>query len=501
MQRPAKTPPFDGPGLMRGRGLILAAPSSGSGKTLVTAGLLRLMRERGIRVAAAKAGPDYIDPTFHAAASGGVSINLDPWAMRPGTLAGLVGMLEAGADIVLCEGVMGLFDGTGTDGEEGSTAALARLTGWPVVLVVDARGQGASAAALVGGFARHDPELPLAGVIFNRVAGPRHRALLERAMARHLPDIACLGAVARCPELILPERHLGLVPAGERAAAETVIARAALAVAAGLDIDRLVSFARSASVSLTLPRKRGREGWGLGMGEAVVGDRPAISGASPHPNPPPLAGEGTGGRFDAEPLPPLGQRIAIARDDAFVFLYPAVLEGWRRAGAELTFFSPLADETPDPAADAVYLPGGYPELHAGRLAASGHFAEALRRAASAGAAIYGECGGYMALGESLVDGEGRAHPMAGLLPLRTSFAKPRLHLGYRAATLIGAGPLGPAGARFRGHEFHYATTLAAGAAAPLFALADSAGCDLGASGLRHGSVMGSFIHLIDRAED
>ena len=174
---------------MRGRGLILAAPASGSGKTLVTAGLLRHLRQRGIRVAAAKAGPDYIDPTFHETASGGVCFNLDPWAMRPATLAGLVGALEAAADIVLCEGVMGLFDGTGPDGEAGSTAALARLTGWPVVLVVDARHQGASVAALVAGFARHDPKLPLAGVIFNRVAGPRHRAILEAAMARHLPEL------------------------------------------------------------------------------------------------------------------------------------------------------------------------------------------------------------------------------------------------------------------------------------------------------------------------
>src|SRR5216683_3336870 len=168
---------------MRGRGLILAAPESGSGKTLVTTGLLRHLRERGVRVAAAKAGPDYIDPTFHEAASGGVCLNLDVWAMRPATLAGLVGALEAAADIVLCEGVMGLFDGTGPDGETGSTAALARLTGWPVVLVVDARRQGASVAALVAGFARHDPDVPLAGVIFDRVGGPRHREILAAAMA------------------------------------------------------------------------------------------------------------------------------------------------------------------------------------------------------------------------------------------------------------------------------------------------------------------------------
>src|SRR5207253_5371053 len=183
---------------------------------------------------------------------------------------------------------MGLFDGTGPDGETGSTASLARLTGWPVVLVVDARHQGASVAALVAGFARHDPKLPLAGVIFNRVAGPRHRALLEAAMVRHLPDLPCLGAVPQDPELVLPERHLGLVPAGEHATAETVIARAAAAVEAGLDLDRLVALARTAGVS------------------------PACA-ASP------------------ASLPPLGRRIAVARDDAFVFAYPAVLEGWRRA--------------------------------------------------------------------------------------------------------------------------------------------------------------------------
>jgi cobyrinic acid a,c-diamide synthase len=439
----------------RGRGLILAAPGSGSGKTLLTSGLLRLLRDRGMRVAAAKAGPDYIDPTFHAAAGGGASLNLDIWAMRPSTLGGLVGALEAVADIVLCEGVMGLFDGTGPDGETGSTAELARLTGWPVVLVVDARHQGASAAALVAGFARHDPELSLAGVIFNRVAGPRHRALLERAMARHLPDLPCLGTVIEDPDLVLPERHLGLVPAGEAVAAEAIIARAAQAVAAGLDIDRLGALARPTRLA---------------------------------------------GAERLAPLPPLGQRIEIARDDAFRFIYPAILEGWRGQGAELSFFSPLADESPGPAADAVYLPGGYPELHAGRLAAAARFLAGLHRAAASGAAVYGECGGYMVLGEGLTDGAGHAHRMAGLLPLGTSFAERRLHLGYRAATLLADGPLGAAGTRFRGHEFHYATTVSAAGDAPLFALSDGSGIELGASGLRRDSVVGSFIHLIDRAE-
>ena len=483
---------------MRGRGLILAAAASGSGKTLVTAGLLRHLRDRGWRVAAAKAGPDYIDPTFHAAASGGVCRNLVLWAMRPATLAGFVGALETTGDIVLCEGVMGLFDGTGPDGETGSTAALARVTGWPVLLVVDARHQGASAAALVAGFARHDAALPLAGVVFNRVAGPRHRAVLEAAMARHLPELPCLGAVLHDPELMLPERHLGLVPAGERAAAEAVIACAARAVAAGLDIDRLAALARRSVMDRPLPRRRGREGWGLEAGQADGGDSRVSSSLCPHPNRPPLTGEGT-----IAPLPPLGAHIAVARDDAFVFAYPAVLEGWRRQGAELSFFSPLADAMPNPAADAIYLPGGYPELHAGRLAAARRFVAGLRRAAMAGTAIYGECGGYMVLGEALTDSEGRVHRMAGLLPLATSFAERRLHLGYRGASLLGDGVLGPEGARFRGHEFHYATTVSAGGAAaePLFGLADASGNDLGASGLRQGPVAGSFIHLIDRAAD
>ena len=440
---------------MAGRGLILAAPASGSGKTLMVAGLLRHFRRRGMRIAAAKAGPDYIDPTFHTAASGAPCINLDVWAMRPATIAGLVGGLEADAELVLCEGVMGLFDGTGPDGETGSTAALAHCTGWPVVLVVDARGQGASAAALIAGFARHDPALPLAGVIFNRVAGPRHRAMLEAALARYLPGLRCLGCMPQQAELALPERHLGLVPAGEGGESEAVIDRAAAMVESALDIAGLVE--------LALPSSLGRP------------VRTVL-------------------------LPALGQRIAVARDDAFLFAYPAVLEGWRREGVVLSFFSPLADEPPDPNADAVYLPGGYPELHAGRLAAAGDFLAGLRVAAAAGKPVYGECGGYMVLGEALTDADGRTHRTAGLLSLVTSFAERRLHLGYRRLTLLQDGPLGPAGAPFRGHEFHYATTISASGDRALFDVTDTWGTNLGTAGLRRGSVSGSFLHLIDRED-
>jgi cobyrinic acid a,c-diamide synthase len=440
---------------MQARGLILAAPASGSGKTLVTAGLLRHLRRRGVRVAAAKAGPDFIDPTFHALASGAPCINLDPWAMRPEAFAGLVAGLEASAEIVLCEGVMGLFDGTGADGEAGSTADLAQLTGWPVVLVVDARGQGASVAALLRGFARHRPELPLAGVIFNRVASERHRALLAGAVRRHLPGLAILGALPADTALALPSRHLGLVPAGEIGEPERVIERAAERVGASLDIDRLLAMDRPSTLSR----------------EVVT---PGI--------------------------PPLGRRIAVAHDAAFCFIYPALLDGWRRHGADLTFFSPLADESPDPAADAVYLPGGYPELWPGRIAAADVFFAGLRRAAAGRTPIYGECGGYMVLGEALIDANGHSHSMAGLLPVVSNFSERRLSLGYRCATLLADGPLGRIGSGFRGHEFHYATIAQQESGERLWSIADAAGTDLGMSGLRRDLVFGSFLHLIDQSD-
>jgi cobyrinic acid a,c-diamide synthase len=433
-------------------GLIIAAPASGSGKTLVTAGLLRCLRRRGMRVAAAKAGPDFVDPTFHALASGATCRNLDAWAMREATLAATVARLEAAGEIVLCEGVMGLFDGTEADGESGSTAELARATGWPIVLVVDVRGQGASVAALLRGFVGHRKDAVPAAVIFNRVAGERHKRVLETAVARHLPDLVLLGALPADPALTLPARHLGLVPAAEHGAAEALIDRAAAATGTALDIDRMVALARPS-----------------GLGSA--GESAAVA--------------------------PLGRHIAVARDEAFCFAYPTLLEGWRQAGAAIAFFSPLANETPDAQADAVYLPGGYPELWAGRIGAADACFAGLARAAAVGKPVYGECGGYMVLGEALIDAAGKRHRMAGLLPLVSSFAERRLSLGYRHMALVADGPLGPAGTGFRGHEFHYTTVRSEGAADRLWSAADAAGADLGASGLRRGPVFGSFFHLID----
>ncbi len=433
------------------RGLIIAAPRSGSGKTIVTLGLLRALRNTGIRVAAAKAGPDYIDPTYLAAAAGVACRNLDAWAMRPATIAAQIDALARDAELIICEGVMGLFDGAGKAGT-GSTADLAALTGWPVILVVDAEGQGASIAALVEGFVGHRRDIAIAGVILNRVASERHAAILRDSLSRALPELACFGMLPRNAELALPSRHLGLVPAGERPTLDGFLAQTAALIGQHIDRDALVATAQPSRL-------------------------PAAASVT---------------------LPPLGQRIAIARDDAFLFTYPAILAAWHGAGAELSFFSPLADQAPRTDADAIYLPGGYPELFAARLAGNRHFLGGLRDAAAQRTTIYGECGGYMVLGQTLTDAEGKPHDMAGLLPVATSFAARKLHLGYRQVSLGPDTPLGPEGSAFRGHEFHYANIVSEDAGPPLFAARDADGESLGAVGRIAGSVMGSFIHLIDR---
>ena len=435
-------------------GLVLAAPSSGGGKTTLTLALLRLLRNAGRAVAPVKVGPDYIDPAFHAAASGRSCHNLDVWAMRPETVAELAWRAGARAELVLAEGVMGLFDGGA--GRCGATAGLALVTGWPVVLIVDVRGQAGSAAAVIHGFHSFLPELPLAGVIFNQVGGDKHEALLREASAPL--GVPVLGAVRRHADLALPDRHLGLVQAAEHPDLEAFLDGAAAVIGREVDVPALTALAQP----LRLPRPA---------------TAPAIH------------------------LPPPGQRLAIARDPAFAFAYDWLLESWRIAGAELLPFSPLSDQGPAADADAVYLPGGYPELHAGRLAGNRRFLDGLRAAAGAGKAVYGECGGYMVLGQGLIDADGERHAMAGLLALESSFARRRLHLGYRQVRLAEDTPLGPAGTSFRGHEFHFATVCNGPASRPLFLCHDAGGAACPPAGERCGAVFGSFIHLIDRTPD
>lgn len=451
--------------------MIFAAPASGSGKTIVTLALLRAFARAGMRVASAKIGPDYIDPAYHRAASSAPCLNLDSWAMRPGAFSALVRQLSDNAALILCEGVMGLFDGArqkpGDQTSNGSTADVAARTGWPVVLVVDARGQAQSAAALIEGFVRHRRDINVTGIIFNRVSSERHAHMLRDAAAR--TGVTVLGCLPRDPALILPERHLGLVQAGEHDSLEAFLNGAARIATDAIDLDALRALARPAH-----------------------GPSTAISPNSPEPNAPGLNSPGPA---------PLGQTIAIARDDAFAFTYSALLDQWRAMGAAVRFFSPLNDDAPDADADAIYLPGGYPELHAGRLAGNEGFLAGLRRAATRGAAVYGECGGYMVLGETMMSADGETHRMSGLLPLRTSFAKPGLHLGYRHAQTLVATPLGAVGARFTGHEFHYATIVEEGPGPALFRVADASGGARANAGLAIGTVAGSFVHLIDRAPD
>ena len=400
-------------------GLMISAPASGTGKTTL------MFRAQGIAVQPFKSGPDYIDPAFHTAASGRASFNLDSWSMERTIIDGLVGN-ALGADLILAEGSMGLFDGVAIPGAcgNGASADIAAHFGWPVVLVLDVSGAAQSVAATARGFRDMRPDVQLAGVVLNRVASPE-----------------------------LPERHLGLVQAGEQENLPEILADTAEFVSTHVDLDAL----RTAA-------------YGKRDGAA----RPAR-------------------------IPPPGQRIALAQDNAFAFVYPHLLAGWRAAGAEVLPFSPLQNQAPDPSADVCWLPGGYPELHAGKLAAADQFRTGLAKFVQSHP-VHGECGGYMAMGAGLVDKDGVRHRMAGLLGLETSFAKRKMHLGYRNAELNAAIPGQTIRARLRGHEFHYATILEE-PDAPLARITDSNGLEVPEAGSVRkfdsgGVATGTFFHMI-----
>ncbi|MFC3123557.1 cobyrinate a,c-diamide synthase [Pseudoroseomonas globiformis] len=436
------------------RGLVVGAPRSGSGKSTLTLALLAAFRRRGLAVAAAKSGPDYIDPAFHEVACARPSPNLDSWAMPPALLGAVAAGAARDQALLLVESAMGLFDGAGDEaGRQGSAADLAARFGWPVLLLLDVSGQSQSAAAMARGFASHHPGVRVAGVVLNRVASERHRAGATEAIAA--TGLPVWGALPRDTGITLPERHLGLVQARELGTLPDLLTRLAELAEAHLDLNAIL--------------------------EAGGGTVPAT----------------TTGRAPA--LPPPGQRIAIAEDAAFSFLYPHLLAGWRQAGAEIHRFSPLADEVPPEHCDACWLPGGYPELHAARLASAGRFLAGLRRFAET-RPVHGECGGFMLLGQELEDAEGTRHAMAGLLGHETSFARRKMNLGYREAVLLADGVMGRAGQVLRGHEFHYARLTKSGRDAPLAELRDARGTVLGPAGGRRGQVSGSFFHAIARQD-
>ncbi|MBL4740794.1 MAG: cobyrinate a,c-diamide synthase [Sneathiella sp.] len=431
--------------------LLIAAPASGSGKTTITLALLRAFKRRQIKISSFKVGPDYIDPVFHGLASGRPCFNLDPWAMQPATLQRAASTAASGSDLLIGEGVMGLFDGA--QNGQGSTADLAHQLNIPIILVVDAKGQAASVGALIHGFNNFRENTKIAGVIFNSVGSNNHKKMLGKAATAL--GIPVLAYIPRSESLILMHRHLGLVQARERQDIEAFLDGAADIIEANADLDKIQAIARPS-------------------------------------------------RFNSEtqkstPLP--GTHIAIARDDAFAFCYPHFIEDWKNSGAVISFFSPLKDEAPAEEADFIYLPGGYPELHAERLSAATNFKAKITLASKQGISIYGECGGFMTLGKSITDATGTSYPMLNLLPVATSFEKPKLHLGYRNVELMADSFLGPKGRTFKAHEFHYASLTSTENTHPLFSMKNALGEPLPAAGLVKSNVAGSFIHLIDRADN
>jgi cobyrinic acid a,c-diamide synthase len=426
-------------------GLIVAAPSSGSGKTLITMGLLGALKNRGVNAASAKTGPDYIDASFHALTTGVTASNLDPWAMSAAQLKSRADVAANGADLLLIEGVMGLFDGAVSG--NGSTADLAAALNLPVILVVDVGSMAQSIAAVVHGFSTLRQDIKVAGVILNRVASERHEQMLKSALEPL--DVAYLGALGRDDELNIPSRHLGLTLPQDFAAAKAVASTSTNRIEKNIDLDKLQSIAEP--IHQTSEPKR---------------------------------------------LSPLGQHMAIARDQAFAFIYPHFLSDWQAQGAQLSFFSPIDDQAPDQSADAIFLPGGYPELHAEKLSNAAHFANGMRAAADANKLIYGECGGYMVLGQSLTNKQGQTHKMLGLLPQSSKIDRPRRQLGYRQLTHKSTLPWTQ---NLRGHEFHYSTQSGA-VSDPLFDATDAQGNPVAPMGCVQRRTMGSYAHIIEQVE-
>ncbi|MGB9887599.1 MAG: cobyrinate a,c-diamide synthase [Moorellales bacterium] len=432
--------------------VAIAGVKSGVGKTTIATGIMAALARRGLTVQGFKVGPDYIDPTYHTAATGRVSRNLDTFLLGPEAVRESFFRACRGADLAIVEGVMGLFDGREGSGE-GSTAEICRLLGLPVVLVVDASSLGQSAAALVWGYSRFDPGLEVVGVILNRVAGPRHAALLKEAV-EGATGIPVVGSLGREESLTLPSRHLGLVPAVEEEELARASRRLGEVVSDQVDLDRLVRLAQDA--------------------------RPLNSPASfvfpPEPGGPKVV-------------------IALARDRAFHFYYQDTLELLEALGAELVPFSPLETPKLPPGAAGVYIGGGFPEVFLEALAANRTLKADLRRAVAMGMPVYAECGGLMYLCREVRGPEGDSWPMAGVIPAVCRMEGRLVGLGYREAEALRSNLLFAAGSLVRGHEFHYSRLEPEG---PNFCwayrLRDGSG-RLRLDGYARGSLLASYLHL------
>jgi cobyrinic acid a,c-diamide synthase len=426
--------------------LVIAATRSGDGKTTVATGLMAALRARGLAVAPHKVGPDYIDPGYHAAATGRPGRNLDPFLAGEDLVAPLFLHSARGADVSVVEGVMGLFDGAAGRGDFASTAHVARLLGAPVVLVVSAAGAGRSIAATVHGFARFDSRVPLAGVVLNQVSTPRHEAILREALAPS--GLPVLGALPADAGLRAPSRHLGLVPAAERAAeVDDWLPRLRDLAARHLDLDRLLALAQSA---------------------------PDLPGRPWSPDDAVAPGLGSGRR----------PRIAVAGGRAFTFGYAEHRELLEAAGAEVAEFDPLAAERLPAGSDALIVGGGFPEVYAAGLAANAALRAEVRERAAGGMPVVAECAGLLWLGSSL---DGREQ--CGVLPAAARMTG-RLTLGYREAVALCGSPLAPAGTTVRAHEFHRTVSEPASGASPAWRLSDGS-----VQGWASGQILASYLHL------
>jgi len=432
--------------------LIIAGTASAVGKTTVATGLMAALTRRGVSVGPAKVGPDFIDPGYHALATGRPGRNLDAWICGTDAIVGLAARASQGCQVLVVEGVMGLFDGSGDpEGPSASTAQVAALLDAPVVLVVDAAAMSGSVAALVTGFTRFDPAVTVAGVVLNRVGSDGHEAVLRDALTP--TAIPVLGCLRRNPQLSWRDRHLGLVPVVEDPSAlRRSLDRLATAVEAQCDVDGLLAVARSAA-PLSVPTTAG------GPGEA-------------HPN------SGAAATAASRAV------VAVAGGKAFSFYYRDNLEALEQAGAELVAFDPAEDRQLPPEATALYLGGGFPEVYAGALAANRPMCNDLRQRVRAGLPTWAECGGLLLLAESL-DG----HCLSGVVPA-TAQMTDRLTLGYRRARVAVDTPLAPAGTELRGHEFHYSSV------APTGRLFDWQGrSSSGTAGFGGSRLFASYLHL------
>lgn len=431
------------------KGILIAGTHSGVGKTTVATGLMMALRHRGLKVQPFKVGPDYIDPSYHEVAAGCSSRNLDSWLLQPGMLVELFNRAMAGKDLAVVEGVMGLYDGFQGESETGSSADVAKLLGLPVILVVDASAAARSVGAAVLGFKKFDPEVNLAGVILNGIAGEKHLEFVKPSLRR--ADVPLLGYLPKRAEIALPERHLGLVPNREGTVGGKFYEVLGQQVRRTIDIERILTLAKPSTVAIE-------------------------TGASVFPR---------------ESLRPLVS-IAVALDGAFNFYYSDSLDLLRAWGSEIVPFSPLEDHVLPPGVGGVYIGGGFPEVYARDLSVNRTLLASLREAARCGMPIYGECGGLMYLGESIEDAEDRNYSMAGVFPYRSTMKGTRLTLGYRQIAALDDGLLMQRGDEVRGHEFHLSALVGRSNIPAAYRILDQNGRH---EGFRIKNVLASYIHL------